>query len=123
LTNGKTETHSYLLQYREEIKAGKIIAGEELIQCLDNLAEDLEDERYYYDLAAGHRKIEFVEKFCKQTKAPFFGKPLKLELWEKAFVEALYSFKIEATGFRRFKKAIGAYDWTWRTGYCVQQQR
>lgn len=106
LTNGKQITHSYLLEYREEIQAGRIIAGQELIQCLDNLTEDMENERYVYDIAAGQRKIEFIEKFCKQTKAPFFGKPLKLELWEKAFIEALYSFKIRATGFRRFKKAI-----------------
>lgn len=99
-------THSYLLEYYQEIKDGRIIAGEELIQCLENLTNDLENERYFYDIAAGHRKIDFIERFCRQTKAPFFGKPLKLELWEKAFVEALYSFKIKATGFRRFKKAI-----------------
>lgn len=106
LTNGNPKTHSYLLEYYEEIKAGRIIAGQELIQCLENLLEDLEDERYFYDTAAGHKKIDFIERFCKQTKSPFFGKPLKLELWEKAFIEALYSFKIKATGFRRFKKAI-----------------
>ena len=104
--SGKPITHSHLLLYREEIQAGRIIAGQELIQCLDNLAEDMENERYVYDVAAGQRKIEFIERFCKQTKAPFFGKPLKLELWEKAFIEALYSFKIRSTGFRRFKKAI-----------------
>ena len=82
LTNGKPITHSYLLEYREEIQAGRIIAGQELIQCLDNLAEDMENERYVYDIAAGQRKIDFIERFCKQTKAPFFGKPLKLELWK-----------------------------------------
>lgn len=103
---GKPITHSYLLQYYNEIKAGQIIAGQELIQCLENLIEDLENERYIYDIPAGRKKIEFIERFCKQTKAPFFGKPLKLELWEKAFVEVLYSFKIRETGFRRFKKAI-----------------
>lgn len=98
--------HSYLLEYYEEIKAGRIIAGQELIQCLENLIEDMDNERYFYDVAAGQKKIDFIERFCKQTKAPFFGKPLKLELWEKAFIEALYSFKMAATGFRRFKKAI-----------------
>lgn len=106
LINGKPITHSYLLQYYNEIQAGRIIAGQELIQCLENLIEDLDNPRYIYDIPAGRKKIDFIEKFCKQTKAPFFGKPLKLELWEKAFVEVLYSFKIRETGFRRFKKAI-----------------
>ena len=103
---GNQITHSYLLQYYNEIRAGQIIAGQELIQCLENLIEDLENERYIYDISAGRKKIEFIERFCKQTKAPFFGKALKLELWEKAFVEVLYSFKIRESGFRRFKKAI-----------------
>lgn len=106
LTNSSVNLHSYLLEYYEEIKAGRIIAGQELITCLDNLVSDLENPRYVYDIAAGHKKISFIERFCRQTKAPFFGKPLKLELWEKAFVEALYSFRIASTGFRRFKKAI-----------------
>lgn len=101
-----SSANSYLLQYYEEIAAGRIIAGQELITCLENLIADLENDRYIYDLAAGHRRIRFIEKFCRQTKSPFYGKPLTLELWEKAFIEALYSFKIAATGFRRFKKAI-----------------
>ena len=97
---------SYLLEYYNEIKAGRIIAGQELITCLDNLVKDLDNPEYIYDIKAGHRRIAFIEKFCKQTKSPFFGKPLKLELWEKAFVEVLYSFKKAKTGFRRFRKAI-----------------
>ena len=57
--NGNSDD-SYLLQYYEQIKAGKIIAGQELITCLENLIADLENERYTYDLAAGHRRIRFL---------------------------------------------------------------
>ncbi|MGN1167213.1 MAG: terminase large subunit [Lachnospiraceae bacterium] len=97
---------SYLVQYYTEIKEGRIIAGQELITCLENLIRDLKNPKYVYDLKAGHLQIDFIEKFCKQTRSPFFGKPLKLELWEKAFIEVLYSFKRADTGFRRFTKAI-----------------
>ncbi|MGN0695040.1 MAG: terminase large subunit [Lentihominibacter sp.] len=97
---------SYLIKYYTEIKEGRIIAGQELITCLENLIGDLNNPKYLYDLKAGHLQIEFIERFCKQTKSPFYGKPLKLELWEKAFIEALYSFKRTETGFRRFTKAI-----------------
>lgn len=97
---------SYLYKYYTEIKEGRIIAGQELITSLENLIEDLNNPKYVYDMAAGHLQINFIERFCKQTKSPFFGKPLKLELWEKAFIEALYSFKRADTGFRRFTKAI-----------------
>ena len=77
---------SYLYKYYTEIKEGRIIAGQELITTLENLIEDLNNPKYVYDMAAGHLQINFIERFCKQTKSPFFGKPLKLELWEKAFI-------------------------------------
>ena len=97
---------SYLLQYLEKIEVGEIIAGQELITCLQNLRRDLDDPRYTYDLAIGHRHIEFIQRFCRQTKSPFYGKPLRLELWELAFIETLYSFRMAENGYRRFRKAI-----------------
>lgn len=106
MNSAKNLESSYFLEYYQEIKAGHIIAGQELIQCLENLLADLDNDKYYYDIAAGQRQIAFIERFCKQTRSPFFGKPLKLELWEKAFIEVLYSFKNAGTKFRRFKKAI-----------------
>lgn len=107
LTNSQLNLEcSYLFQYYTEIKEGRIMAGQDLITCLDNLMEDMSNPEYVYDIGAGHLQIAFIERFCKQTKSPFFGKPLKLELWEKAFIEALYSFKRRSTGLRRFTKAI-----------------
>ena len=98
--------HSYLLEYIHKIKTGEITAGYELTAQLDNLLEDLEDPRFTYDTASADFRIEFIERFCKHTKSPFYGKPFILELWEKAVVEAFYSFKWADTGWRRFKKCI-----------------
>lgn len=98
--------HSYLLEYHNKIKNGEIIAGQELIQELENLIEDLDNPDYIYDYGDAEFRINFIERFCKHTKSPFFGKPFLLELWEKAFIEAFYSFKWTETKLRRFKKAI-----------------
>ena len=40
---------NYLLQYREAIRSGEIIAGFDMIQELDNLIADLSDPQYKYD--------------------------------------------------------------------------
>lgn len=101
--NGK---HSYLLEYYNKIKSGEIIAGQELIQQLENLVEDLDNPDYFYDNRDAEFRIAFIEQFCKHTKSPFFGMPFKLLLWEKAFIEAFYSFKWKKTGIRKHKKAI-----------------
>ena len=97
---------TYLELYREEIRKGNIIAGRELIDALDMYIEDLQDPRYMYDTREANKRISFMENFVKLTKSPFYGKPMKLMLWQKAFIEVLYSFKVVSTERDRFKRAI-----------------
>jgi len=97
---------SYLEQYVAAVKAGEIIIGQELTTVLMQLVHDLQDERYFYDIKRAHRRIAFIERFCKHTKSPFHGKPFLLELWEKAFIEVVYGFIRRSTGKRRFKRVI-----------------
>ena len=97
---------TYLEQYREAIQRGDIIAGQELISALDMYIADMKNQRYLYDTKEAYRRIEFIERFVKLTKSPFYGKPMILMLWQKAFIECLYSFKIAETGRDRFKRAI-----------------
>lgn len=85
---------NYLLQYREAIRRGEIIAGVELITELDNLINDLDDPRYIYDTRDAETRIDFMENCIRLTKSPFYGKPMKLMLWQKAFIEVVYSFKM-----------------------------
>lgn len=85
---------NYLIQYREAIRRKEIIAGVELITELDNLINDLDDDRYIYDTKDAEIRIDFMEHCIKLTKSPFYGKPMKLMLWQKAFIEVLYSFKM-----------------------------
>lgn len=85
---------NYLLQYRDAIRRGEIIAGVELITELDNLISDLDNPRYIYDTADAEQRIDFMENCIRLTKSPFYGKPMKLMLWQKAFIEVVYSFKM-----------------------------
>lgn len=96
----------YLIQYREAIRRGEIIAGQELIMELDRLIEDLDNPRYIYDRSEALQRIDFMEHCIKLTKSPFYGKPMILMLWQKALIEAAYSFKMADTGYNRFKKVI-----------------
>lgn len=87
---------SYLLEYREAIRKGEIIAGVEMITVLDNLIADLDDPQYRYDTAKADLTIEFIQNCVKLTKSPFYGKPMTLLLWQKALIEVAYSFKIRS---------------------------
>lgn len=85
---------SYLLEYRDAIRRGEIVSGFELITELDNLIADLDDPRYIYDTTDAETRIDFMENCIRLTKSPFYGKPMKLMLWQKAFIEVVFSFKM-----------------------------
>ena len=95
---------NYLMQYWSEIKNGNIIAGIELKTELQKLVNDLKNPNYQYDTTEANRRIAFMEGLCLQNKKPFYNMPLKLLLWQKAFIEVIYSFKIFDDGLNRWKR-------------------
>ena len=96
--------NSYLIKYLEEIKAGHILAGQDMIMELENLVEDIHSGEYDYDTRDAEIRIQFIEGCVKLTKAPYYGQPMKLMLWQKAFIEAVYSFKMD--GSDRFQEIL-----------------
>lgn len=108
-----TPDNSNLLRYKAEIDVGSIIVGRELYMELENLIDDLEhDPEYYYDTSDALLRMDFMENCIRLTKSPFYNKPMVLMLWQKAFIEALYSFKMarelkdNKKVIDRFKKAL-----------------
>ena len=107
-----TPDNSDLLRYKAEIEQGNIVVGQELYIELQNLAEDFHNEEYYYNTDTARLRMDFMEGCIRLTKSPFYGKPMKLMLWQKAFIEALYSFKMarelkdNKKEIDRFKKAL-----------------
>lgn len=108
-----TADNSSLLRYAEEIECGAIIAGQELRTELQRLSDDvLHDSPYFYDTNDARLRMAFMEGCVRLTKSPYYGKPMILMLWQKAFIETLYSFKMEQESrdrgmtIDRFKKAL-----------------
>ena len=104
--------NSSLLLYKAEIEAGKILVGAELYQELQNLADDIaHNEEYIYNTEDAALRMDFMENCIRLTKSPYYGEPMRLLIWQKAFLEALYSFKLarefrEGKNIDRFKRAL-----------------
>lgn len=101
-----TPDNSYLLEYHARIESGEIIVGRELWAELERLREDILSEAYIYDTDDALLRMDFMENCIRLTKSPYYNKPMVLMLWQKAFIEAVYSFKMSDTTFRRFKKVL-----------------
>lgn len=90
-----TPDNSHLLRYKAEIDEGNILVGQELYMELENLVDDLfHNDEYFYDTDAANLRMDFMENCIKLTKSPFYGQPMVLMLWQKAFIETVYSFKM-----------------------------
>lgn len=108
-----TPDNSCLLLYKAKIEFGEILVGQELYQELRNLEDDLHhNDEYYYDTTAARLRMDFMEGCIRLTKSPYYGMPMVLMDWQKAFIEALYSFKMarelkdKKKVIDRFKKAL-----------------
>lgn len=95
--------HSYFLEYYHRVFYEKWIVGHEIKQVLEKCLIDLEN--YAFDPTDAHIRIEFKETLCKQSKNRFYGKPLELMLWEKAFLEVIYGFK-KTNGLRKYQQIL-----------------
>lgn len=90
----QTIESNYILEYYDEIKKGNIIAGNEMKTLLRKLIREMKSEEYRMDFREADIRIDFIEHNCKLTKAEFYGQPFILELWEKAFITAVYGFQM-----------------------------
>lgn len=102
ITNNPHYETSFLLQYIDQCKKGEIIIGHELMLQLDILLEHFDDPEIEIDFKDAHKRIDFIEKECKHFEAPHSGKPFILMLFQKAFIEAIYIFKIYDLEIGRF---------------------
>lgn len=96
----------YLRDYWELIKTGQVVTGYWLRKQVRNLIEDLDNPRYVYDTTEAHKRMKFQETFCLQSKQPYYMKPIILLPWQKAWWEAVYSFRMADTGLRRFTEGL-----------------
>ena len=86
------DSTNYIVKYNNAIQSGKIAACEKVKKIYEQLAEDCKKkEGYHFDIKLASRPIYFIEAFCRQSKGDL-GKPIKLELFQKAAIQAIFGF-------------------------------
>lgn len=98
---------NYVKAYTDEITSGRIVACKRIKKIYQRLVNEIENDDlpFYFDESAGERPIIFIEKFCKQSEGKF-GAPIELDLFQKAWIQALFGFKWKATDLRRFNESF-----------------
>lgn len=99
------KSNGYLEKYYSRCNKGEVLVGAELLTELENLMSDLKSKEYIYDTTDADKRIDFMEHCIRLTKSPFYGKPMVLLDFQKAFISALYGFKMK-DGTDRFQRAL-----------------
>ena len=99
-------SQTHLEEYKYLIDGRHVIVGYWIRKEISNLIEDLQDSRFIYDTSEADKRIKFMETLCLQSKQPYYMKPIELMIWQKAWWEALYSFKMSDSGKRRFTEGL-----------------
>ena len=76
------------------------------VAFFNKYTEEKEKHCYVFDKELGDRPINFIETYCRHSKGKWAGKPIVLELWQKAFIEALFGFIDSQTKLRKYKKGL-----------------
>ena len=99
---------NYIEQYLQEIQKGHCIVSKRVRRVYEQLATDINNPNcgYIFDQRKAERPIEFIERFCKHSKGEWAGKPVNLELFQKAYISALFGFIHEPTGYRRYRETL-----------------
>lgn len=94
-------------KYLKQIESGKITTCRKIKILYDREVKWIKKppRGYYFDEKEAQAHIDFIEKFCKQSKGEFGGKPLKLMLWQKALLSLLFGWR-DKDGNRRFKECV-----------------
>ena len=75
------------------------------ISFYNEATEEEETHTYVFDFKKANRPVEFIEKYCRHSKGKWARQPIKLELWQKATVQAIFGFVDKDTGVRKYIKA------------------
>lgn len=96
-----------ILEYWKLIESGKEVVSQKIYKTYKHLVFEQNNKLsiYHYSNARANHVIEFIENYCRHSKGKMGGKPVILELWEKALLSAVFGF-IDKDGNRQYSEAV-----------------
>lgn len=95
----------YILKYYQGIKNGTYTVGKWVRLVYEYLVKGLQEKQFFFDQAKASRAIDWIESHCFHTEGPLAPGPFLLEVWQKAFVSAIFGI-VDANGNRQFREVV-----------------
>lgn len=97
---------NYIKEYFNKIEAGEV-TSKRVYNVYKRLVYNIDNpDIFIFDEEKANRPIEFIERFCKHSKGEWAGKPITLDLFQKAYINALFGFVDRETGLRKYRESL-----------------
>lgn len=95
-------------EYWQSIQAGSVAVSKRVRKIYARLVSDIDNPSggCVFDEGRANRPIDFIERFLKHSKGEWAGQPVTLELFQKAYIAALFGFVHEETGLRKYRETL-----------------
>lgn len=102
-------TYNPVVEYYEQIQNGDVIVSKKVEKIYAHLVNDIiynPDSEWEYSAEHANHALEFIENFCKHSKGKWAGKPVILEIWQKAFIAAVFGFVHKIDRVRKHREIL-----------------
>ena len=101
----KKQQDNWIYAYYQQIKEGSVTVGEYIRLLFEYLVNGLEEKQFFFDQKKANAAIEWIEAHAFHTEGRLAPNPLLLEVWEKAFISAMFGI-VDDKGFRQFREVV-----------------
>ena len=124
--------NNYIFAYYQQIKDGTASVGKFIRLVYEYLVKGLQEKQFFFDAKKANHAIDWIEGHCFHTEGPLAPGAIKLELWQKAMLSAMFGI-VDKDGIRIYREvvlvigrkngksllasAIGDYIWRSAGGY------
>ena len=97
---------NYIRQYYQQIKDGSVTVGKWITLLYEYIIKGIETKEFKFDQKKANHAIKWIEEHCYHVEGPLGGKPLKLELWQRAMISCMFGLCDNDTGNRQFREIV-----------------
>lgn len=95
---------NWIFKYHEAIQKKEVIVGVWVRLSFEILTTGLLNGEWEFNEKKANKAIKFIENFCHHSEGR--SDLLRLELWQKAIVSAIFGVMDKTTGYRQFREVF-----------------
>ena len=103
----KTEkpVDNWIYTYYQGIRNGNYAVCRFVRLVYEYLIDGLQQKKFFFDCSKANAAIEWIEAHCFHVEGPLAPGPFKLEVWQKAFLSAMFGI-VDSDGLRQFREYL-----------------